>query len=207
MEHRPIMDAGPGLNFFSIHKERLLFSVLGPLCVPQVVEDEILRKASHDHRFSPARTVWKKLSPKLMQVLPDDFSEELASAIERITDTPFSQRVKTRQDLGETMVIAHAVVAAEAGSDVIILIDEVRGSQIAAQEQKRLTRIRTGTRTVGSISLVNTPTVLKRGAILGHVTGKSEMRKIYEDLRDLDDGLVPIEDTDLLSRDLWIQKK
>lgn len=33
-----IMDAGPGLNFLSINKERLLFSVLGALSVPEIVE-------------------------------------------------------------------------------------------------------------------------------------------------------------------------
>jgi hypothetical protein len=31
MSHRPIIDAGPGLNFLSINKERLLIGVLGPL--------------------------------------------------------------------------------------------------------------------------------------------------------------------------------
>lgn len=35
---RPIIDAGPGLNFLSLNKERLLFSVLGPLSVPETVE-------------------------------------------------------------------------------------------------------------------------------------------------------------------------
>ena len=32
MSHRPIMDAGPGLNFFSVNKEWLLFGTLGQLC-------------------------------------------------------------------------------------------------------------------------------------------------------------------------------
>ena len=45
MSSRPIMDAGPGLNFLSLNKERLLFSALGPLSVPEIVEREILRKA------------------------------------------------------------------------------------------------------------------------------------------------------------------
>ena len=31
MSHRPIIDAGPGLNFLSINKERLLIQVLGQL--------------------------------------------------------------------------------------------------------------------------------------------------------------------------------
>lgn len=34
MNHRPIIDAGPGLNFLSINKERLLIEVLGPLSTP-----------------------------------------------------------------------------------------------------------------------------------------------------------------------------
>lgn len=29
MTHRPIIDAGPSLNFLSINKERLLISVVG----------------------------------------------------------------------------------------------------------------------------------------------------------------------------------
>jgi hypothetical protein len=31
MSQRPIMDAGPGINFLSVNKERLLFGTLGPL--------------------------------------------------------------------------------------------------------------------------------------------------------------------------------
>lgn len=30
MSLRPVMDAGPGINFLSVNKERLLFSALGP---------------------------------------------------------------------------------------------------------------------------------------------------------------------------------
>jgi hypothetical protein len=31
MSARPIIDAGPSLNFLSAHKERLLIAVLGPI--------------------------------------------------------------------------------------------------------------------------------------------------------------------------------
>jgi hypothetical protein len=37
--HRPIIDAGPGLNFFSINKERLLISVLAKLSAPEAVAE------------------------------------------------------------------------------------------------------------------------------------------------------------------------
>jgi len=41
MSHRPIIDAGPGLNFFSINKERLLIGVLGQLSAPETVQEEV----------------------------------------------------------------------------------------------------------------------------------------------------------------------
>lgn len=50
MSQRPIMDAGPGINFFSLNKERLLFSVLGALSVPEIVADEILRGSGRSCR-------------------------------------------------------------------------------------------------------------------------------------------------------------
>ncbi len=68
MHRRPIIDAGPGLNFFSINKERLLIEVLGPLSAPETVRDEVLRKARQDKRFRAAATVWGKLTPEWMQI-------------------------------------------------------------------------------------------------------------------------------------------
>lgn len=54
MSHRPIIDAGPGLNFLSINQERLLIHVLGELSVPETVEKEVLRKSEEQDRFRPA---------------------------------------------------------------------------------------------------------------------------------------------------------
>ena len=51
MSHRPVMDAGPALNFFSLNRERLLFGTVGPLAIPEVVAEEIQRKARQDQRF------------------------------------------------------------------------------------------------------------------------------------------------------------
>lgn len=45
MSHPPIIDAGPGLNFLSINKERLLIGVLGPISAPETVRDEVFRKS------------------------------------------------------------------------------------------------------------------------------------------------------------------
>jgi hypothetical protein len=63
MSARPIIDAGPGLNFLSANKERLLIAVLGPLSAPETVQDEVPRKSAQDTRFRAAATTWRKLTP------------------------------------------------------------------------------------------------------------------------------------------------
>jgi hypothetical protein len=55
MSARPVIDAGPGLNFFALNKERLLITILVQLGTPETVRNEILRKARTDKRFT-ART-------------------------------------------------------------------------------------------------------------------------------------------------------
>lgn len=71
MSVRPVIDAGPGLNFLSINKERLLIAVLGPLSAPETVRDEVLRKSRQDDRFRAAATVWRKLTDRWIEILPD----------------------------------------------------------------------------------------------------------------------------------------
>jgi hypothetical protein len=66
MSARPVIDAGPALNFFSTHQERLLIQVLGPLSAPEAVRDEVLRKAAAEERFAHARSVWDRLGDKYM---------------------------------------------------------------------------------------------------------------------------------------------
>lgn len=107
------------------------------------------------------------------------------------------------KDLGETMVIAHAVVAAEAGESVTVLIDDGPGIRTATTEIARLQRLRAIGRTVGSIRLVNTLTVLERAAGSQHIPDKLAMRTVYARLRSLDDGLPPIEQTTLLGSPRW----
>jgi hypothetical protein len=160
MSHPPIIDAGPALNFFSINKERLLIGILGPLSAPETVQDEVFRKSRQDERFRTAAAVWRKLTPSWMQVLSDDHTPELAAVVHRITRQPMEQRLKRTKDLGETMVIAHAVVAAEAGETVAVLIDDGPGARTATAEIGRLQRLHASGRTVGSIRLVSTLTVL-----------------------------------------------
>lgn len=135
---RPIMDAGPGLNFFSIHRERLLFGALGSLSIPEAVAAEIRRRSGQDRRFAAAGAVMRKIPEHLLEILSDDLTADLARAVERIGRTPAAERLRTSKDLGETLVIAHAAVAAEAGADVIVLIDDGGGRRAAAAEARRL---------------------------------------------------------------------
>ncbi|WP_250037961.1 hypothetical protein [Paractinoplanes maris] len=203
MSHRPIIDAGPGLNFLSIHRERLLVGILGKLSAPAAVEHEVLRKAALDPRFRPAERAWRKLTPTWIEVLPDEPTPGLTRVVHRLTQQPLAARLKHPKDLGETMVLAHAVVAAEAGAEVLVLIDDGLGARMATSEIRRLDRLRSTGCAVGSIKLAGTVTVLDRAAGTDHIASRAEMRQIYERLRGLDDGLPPIEKTTLLTTTRW----
>jgi hypothetical protein len=200
---RPIIDAGPGLNFLSINKERLLIAMLGRLSAPETVQDELLRKCRQDARFQRAEGVWRKLTPNWVEILSDAQTPALNAVVHRLTSLPMRDRVRQRKDLGETMVIAHAVVAAEAGADVTVLIDDGRGAADARSEAARLRRRRAAGALVGTMVLANTHTVLEKAAATEHLPDRAAMRTTYERLRGLDDGLPPIESTRLLSADVW----
>lgn len=83
------------------------------------------------------------------------------------------------------MVIAHAVVAAEAGKTVTVLIDDGPGARTATAEISRLQRLQS------------------KAAAGQHIPDKAAMRTIYTRLRSLDDGLPPIERTNLLRLPHW----
>lgn len=203
MGSRPIIDAGPSLTFFSLNKERLLFAALGSLSVPETVVEEIRRKSSKDRNFAPASRVLDKLPPTLWEVLSDEVTPELSSVVQRISSMPMADRMTDGRDLGELMVIAHAVVIAEGGTDTFVFIEDGGGARIARRQSSLLERRRKAGEPVGALKLINTQTVLKRAVIGGLIKDRAEMRKLYADMRLKDGALVPIDDTDLLSRALW----
>jgi hypothetical protein len=166
---------------------RLLIGDLGPLSTPDSVQREVLSKARQDRRFHAAETSWRKLTPRWLQILSDDQTPELAAVVHRITHQPMDERLRRPKDLGETMVIAHAVVAAEAGETVTVLIDDGAGAQLAAAEIRRLERLRMSGRAVGTVKPASTLTVLGRAAGGPHAADKATMRSIYQQLRGLDD--------------------
>jgi hypothetical protein len=199
-----IVDAGPALNFFSINKERLLFDAIGKIAVPETVAGEIAGKATGDARFRAAANVLAKLSKTdWLRVLSDEVTPELAAAVLRITAVPMAERMTRTKDLGEIMVLAHAAVQADTGRDVSVLIDDGSGARLAAIEAARLQRLRGQGRDVGTLSLMNTLVVLERAAGRKYLPDRAAMRRIYGQLRQCDDGLVDIKQTDLLSQRLW----
>lgn len=96
-----------------------------------------------------------------------------------------NERRRQAKDLGETMVIAHAVVAAESGQIVTILMDDGPGAQIATLEINRLQRLRSSGQPVGSVVLASTLTVLGRAASTEYLPDRSAMRDTYTRLRGL----------------------
>ena len=197
-----IVDAGPALNFFSINKERLLFDAIGRIAVPETVAGEIAGKAHGDARFRAAADVLAKLSKTdWLRVLSDEVTPDLAAAVLRITAVPMAERMTQAKDLGEIMVVAHAAAQADTGRDVSVLIDDGRGARLAAIEAARLRRLRGQGRDVGTLNLLNT--VLERAAGRKYLPDRPSMRRIYDQLRHCDDGLVDIKQTDLLSKRVW----
>ncbi|MEU0541199.1 hypothetical protein ABZ319_15135 [Nocardia sp. NPDC005978] len=203
MSAKPVIDAGPALNFLAINQERLLLSVLGQLSTPETVENEVLRKSRTDSRFTRVGLVWSKLTPRWIEVLSDGWSETLEAVCVRQNEMPWTERKKQAKDLGELLVVAHAVAVAEQGQQVTVVIDDQSGARMATVEAQRLDRLRAQGHPVGRILLVNTVTILERAAGTEHIPDRATMRTIYARLCGCDDGLSPIGSTRLLSADLW----
>lgn len=198
-----IIDAGPALNFFATNQERVLLGVVGRVNMPETVQVEVLNKARSDRRFTAAATVLGKLSDERLHVLPDTATAQLGQAVQRICGQPIDERLLSPRDLGETMVIAHAVVMAEAGATVFVLIDEGDGARVAQREAARLLRLRDRGHTVGDLALINTYTILERAVSNGLISDRTDMRRRYERMHVCDDGLLPIENTGLLQKRVW----
>lgn len=120
----------------------MLFEAFGPLCVPETVHSEMIRKARTDERFSRTQSVLWKRPQTLLEILNDDAAGPLSESFERIAQMPMADRMKNGKDLGEMMVVAHAATQAERGYDVTVLIDDRGGPLLASHESRRLDRLR-----------------------------------------------------------------
>lgn len=201
-----IIDAGPSLNFLATKNERTLFRVVGKgLMAPETVRYEVLAKSATDRRFRAAAGVWKKLEGSWIDVLSDDVTPELDGASQMVLGSALAPRMRAAKDLGEAMVIVHAVVLAESGLDVDVIIDDLDGRAMANQQRIRLDRVRAMGREVGRLALRGTEDILSAAVGSREVPDKVTMRKIYNQLRQCDDGLVHFDQTQLTSKNLWGQ--
>jgi hypothetical protein len=199
-----VVDAGPALTFLARKDTTrvLIQGLRGGFASPETVRTEVMRKCRQKSQLlGTAETQWKMLeNAGRIQVLSDDETAGLSAAVQRLCNMPMSQRIRQGKDLGELMVIAHAAVLADAGHDVVILIQERDGTALARQEAGRFARLAPGR---GTIRVWNSQTVLLRAAGSPQIPDKAVMKDIYEAMRLRDAALPPIEVTDLLTSPIW----
>lgn len=181
-----ILDTGPCLNFFAVGQGNLMHRALDVdfdrVLVPREVANEIEDKSGEDGRFARARSMFGGMSRQgLFEILESEESdEELFTAIKIVSSRPPSElMVRRTKNLGETMVIAHAIKLRRQGHTVTVVIDDGGGRRMAAKN---------GFEPIGTVR------ILGLAARNGLVT-RAENKALYERLRPsagapaLDDGL------------------
>jgi predicted nucleic acid-binding protein len=201
-----ILDTGPCLNFLAVNEGKLLYSVLGAsnnrILVPQEVANEIVDKARESAKFSAAARRFEGLSrePKfaVLESKLDDVA--LIRAMRRVSPgKPPSELLAARRmkDLGEILVISHAIKLRDEGNTVSLVMDERIGRKLA---------IRHG------FKPISTPRIMATAGSMG-LLSYSDSRLIYEKLRAsdgsrvMDDGLPHWKDSKLDDRSLYKQDR
>lgn len=187
-----IIDAGPALTFTAANQHQFLVDVVaarqGRLLTPETVVTEVVQKRGRQFAQC-AKRMGHLVTTGAIEVLADDIQdEELAKLVQRVTGMNASIRLAEPRDLGETMVIAHALKRLAVGETAFALIDEWRGQRLAKDH---------------GVPFISTEGVLRAAVAQRRITDRGEMREFYETLRQYDDGLVHIENTTLLERALY----
>lgn len=178
-----ILDAGPSLNFLGAKAHDLLVETMAlrgrRLLLPETVVTEVSNKSnsSGDARF---RGCDKRLGALVArgsaEVLADSIHDlALVVQVENLTGLKAAVRLKQPPNLGEVMVIAHALCLRDSGHDVAVLIDDGDGRKLAKGRGLRL---------------LSTHGVLVAAAQYGIVPKLGEMKTLYQSMSKLDDGLV-----------------
>ncbi|MGY1825794.1 MULTISPECIES: hypothetical protein [unclassified Blastococcus] len=189
-----LLDAGPTLNFLAVGQQNVLLQTAEhgglQLTVPERVDAEVAGKGSSARfrRTGVVRT-WAALrSSERVVVLSDDLTTEpFSTAISRVSGMPAEKRITDTSSLGEILVLAHASVLAQAGTDVFVLIDERDGRRRADRERRWLS----AKGAPGQLHLWSTKQVLKNADPSWFVGGHS-WAKVYSQMRPFDDGLLPL---------------
>lgn len=177
-----IIDAGPALNFLASGNHELLCDVMDrrqkSLLIPQTVRDEVHGRAqgARGERFKqcPARLEHLLTTGRLTVLVDDIENPRLVQKVEEVAGIPMARRISEPKDLGEVLVIAHALQIQEDGIPVTLLIDDRNGAEKARELGLRV---------------VTTEGVLYFCATDDMVENRGQMKAIYENLAQFDDGL------------------
>lgn len=190
-----LLDAGPSLNFPAVGQENILIKAAASqklqLAAPARVDAEIIGMARNP-RFerTRVRTTWARLkASQRVEILPDELTtQQFTNAVARISGMQAPQRIRDRRSLGEIMVLAHASVYAQRGTNVFVLIDDGDGRKRAGQEAVWL-------REQGYASILtlwSTRQVLQEaGRRAGWIRGDQGWQQVYDAMTAFDDGLRP----------------
>lgn len=192
-----IMDAGPCITFCAVNQESMLYDILSrnyQLCAPDVVEDEVLRIVHKSTDYKAVPSGWRKLKgADRVLIIPSPASDkELAAEVIRLSGVPLAQRLLEKKDLGELLAIAHACIRIRHGETVHLLIDDGNGKQLADGQKIR---------TISTIS------VLRAAIVRGYFEDRGKLKALYERMRRVDNGLVPVNVSTLLDKKLWDRAK
>jgi hypothetical protein len=135
-------------------------------------------------------STWTTLkTSQRVKILPDELAtQQFTDAVTRISGMPAKNRVRATKSLGEIMVLAHASVFAQQGTNVFVLMDETDGRRRAAQEARWL-RSQGAT---GMLALWSTRQVLQEaGRQTGWIKGDQTWEQVYDGMTAFDDGLLP----------------
>ncbi|MDK4228861.1 hypothetical protein [Corynebacterium pseudodiphtheriticum] len=137
-----ILDTGPIFKFLTTDCVPELLCALGhnKIHVPKAVELEILDTPTRHRQFERAREVWPRFPDRFREIIPDDATDELRQCCQAVLGMEFEEMYAEPKDRGEHMAILHGVLRARAGEQVILVCDEIAGTNVIKQQAKVLTQ-------------------------------------------------------------------
>lgn len=204
-----IIDAGPAINFLATNNQRILIAGIGtqPFHAPEAVRDEVMRKAAERPDLAAAAPAWRRIETNWILLIPATRSPTLDRLAITLTQGPLPIVPSRAKDSGETYVVIHAVERALNGNKVIVIIDDGGGQELLRRAQQYLNAQRRNNPSIGTVTLMTTEDILLARANTNHIPDKQKMRRIYDQLRAIDNGLVHIDNTALLTNTHWSQPR
>ncbi|MCF2526288.1 hypothetical protein [Yinghuangia soli] len=194
-----VLDAVICVHFVGANLHGLLIDVLAAVQLVVLVPEEVVGEvAGKGRKYRGLEQRWKRLvASRHVRVLP---RVELATGfarvievIEDIRETDLEQAVRQHRDLGEVVVVAHAVHLAEQGVDVKVLIDDHGGQRLAAR---------------WGLEVLAIEDILTMAVELGFFPNAADLVGAYAKLRAFGDGMLPFEKSGLKeTHALWKSRR